>query len=266
MIPKRCLSLRIVLILTFILVSLFCTTLYAGNEYQDEYKLRIGTVQKLRLYFEQRIKTEIESIMAPKVSALFEGGKLDQLSTTISAVLASQEAREIEIRWSLEFVRQALLPVVNRFAWAVPNDEAIDELAKLSPLIEIGAGSGYWAKLLSEKGAQIAAFDDFSWDKEGKQHFEKQWFDVQNGDELKILDFPKETLFLCFPPKSSPLASRALALYKGTTLAYIGEPRGGTTADDAFFDALEQDYILIREISIPNWPGYKDRLQIFQRK
>lgn len=266
MIIRKPHSLKIFCFLIFIQVTLFCSALYAGNEYQDEYNRKISTVQKIRLSFEKQVQAEIEPLMARKIGVLIEEGKFDQLKTTVAEILASQEAKEIEYKFSLQFFNQVLLPIVNRFAWAVPNDDAIEELVKLSPLIEIGAGSGYWAKLLSEKGGQVAAFDDFSWHKDGKQHFEKQWFEVQNGDERKILDFPKETLFLCFPPKNSPLASHALALYKGNTLAYVGEPRGGTTADDAFFDALEKDYILVRQISIPNWPGYNDRLQIFQRK
>ena len=30
-----------------------------------------------------------------------------------------------------------------KYAWAVPTDEAIDAVVALSPLVEIGAGTGY---------------------------------------------------------------------------------------------------------------------------
>jgi hypothetical protein len=45
------------------------------------------------------------------------------------------------------------------FGFAVPAREALDWLAKYSPLLEIGAGSGAWAKLLAMRGADIIATD-----------------------------------------------------------------------------------------------------------
>jgi hypothetical protein len=49
--------------------------------------------------------------------------------------------------------------LVERFAWAVPSDEAIRTIAGLGSIVEIGAGTGYWASLLELAGADIAAFD-----------------------------------------------------------------------------------------------------------
>lgn len=46
-----------------------------------------------------------------------------------------------------------------RFAWAVPTDEAILAIAELGPIVEIGAGTGYWAWLLEQAGAEVLAFD-----------------------------------------------------------------------------------------------------------
>src|SRR3954447_23075729 len=45
----------------------------------------------------------------------------------------------------------------DKYAWAVPNEEAIDVLVEHSPLIEVGAGRGYWARLAAEAGADIIA-------------------------------------------------------------------------------------------------------------
>ena len=50
-----------------------------------------------------------------------------------------------------------------------------DILSKFSPLVEIGCGKGYWARLLRDKGAVIVAFD---------QHVPRDhsaWTTVQKG-------------------------------------------------------------------------------------
>lgn len=52
--------------------------------------------------------------------------------------------------------------LVRRYAWAVPDAAAIAALAARSPLVEIGAGTGYWARLLAAAGADIIAYDDYS--------------------------------------------------------------------------------------------------------
>ena len=44
-------------------------------------------------------------------------------------------------------------------AFAVPSERALDLLASYAPLVEMGAGTGYWARLLQLRGVQVAAFD-----------------------------------------------------------------------------------------------------------
>jgi hypothetical protein len=47
--------------------------------------------------------------------------------------------------------------LVDRYGWAIPTDEAIAALVELSPLVEIGAGRGYWAHLLRQAGADTSS-------------------------------------------------------------------------------------------------------------
>jgi protein-L-isoaspartate O-methyltransferase len=42
----------------------------------------------------------------------------------------------------------------------VPNEEAIRQIAVLSPIVEVGAGLGYWASLIAKAGADIVAYDN----------------------------------------------------------------------------------------------------------
>ena len=52
-------------------------------------------------------------------------------------------------------------PLCKKYAWAIPDERALQILASFSPLIEIGAGRGYWARLLRDQGVDILAFDKY---------------------------------------------------------------------------------------------------------
>lgn len=145
-----------------------------------------------------------------------------------------------------------------RYAWAVPDENAIEVLAALSPIVEVGAGTGYWAKLLTQAGADVLAYDDLSW--QGLKH--GSWFSVAQGGPEIAAAHPDRALLLCWPPYNTPMACQALHRYAGATLAYVGEGQGGCNADDRFFVQLERR----RRVAIPQWRGIHDMLTIYKRK
>lgn len=49
-----------------------------------------------------------------------------------------------------------------KYAWAIPDERALTILKSFSPLIEIGSGKGYWAKLLQNRGVDIIGFDKYT--------------------------------------------------------------------------------------------------------
>lgn len=50
-------------------------------------------------------------------------------------------------------------PQVHVYAYAAPNAAALEALLAQSPLLELGAGTGYWARLLRGAGADVLALD-----------------------------------------------------------------------------------------------------------
>jgi protein-L-isoaspartate O-methyltransferase len=48
---------------------------------------------------------------------------------------------------------------VHVYAYAPPNTAALEALLARSPLLELGAGTGYWARLLRGAGADVLALD-----------------------------------------------------------------------------------------------------------
>jgi hypothetical protein len=156
---------------------------------------------------------------------------------------------------------------VRRYAFGVPNDAALDAIACHGPIVELGAGTGYWAYLLRQRGVDIVAYDAAPPGLTPNVHYfePRTWADVVLGGIEVLAAHADRALFLCWPGYRDPFAYQALTAYSGTTLLYVGEPRGGHTADDAFFDRLASDWQLVQRVSIPRWRGTRDDLTIYQR-
>lgn len=148
--------------------------------------------------------------------------------------------------------------VASHFSWAVPTQQAIAAIVSVSVgVVEVGAGSGYWAWLMRQAGLPVAAFDikppSFTWTR------------VDASDERAAAYFPSYTLFLCWPPWNTDMAANALRLYQGDHVAYVGEWMGGS-GNFAFFSQLTSEFNMIGLINIPQWRNRDDRLMIFRRR
>lgn len=166
-------------------------------------------------------------------------------------------------------------PLCRAFSWAIPSDEVLEWIAMRCPrIVEIGAGRGYWAKLLSDEGADVVAYDisinggsmgENGWHQAGADHVPTLWFPVQRGGPEQAAAFPSRTLFLCWPPMTT-MAAECLGHYSGNEVLYIGEGSGGCTADDDFWSAIMADWEVEHELEIPQWPYIDDYLTLFVRK
>lgn len=155
----------------------------------------------------------------------------------------------------------------DRYAWAVPNPEAIDVLVAHSPLVEVGAGRGYWARLAAAAGADILAFDPFPPGEAGNNwhHGPGMFFEVGKADAEIAAQHPDRALFLCWPPWGQDVASRALCSYRGDTVVYVGD-EGLSAATPEFYAELAAGFTKVRTVEIPQWPGIQDRLEVWQRR
>lgn len=173
------------------------------------------------------------------------------------------------------------------YSFAVPTDDALDAILDLGPVVEIGAGTGYWAKLLRERGGDVAAYDLLGekWAK---------WFPdglldrVDLGDVDMAAKHADRTLLLVWPPYGTSMAYDALTAYEdagGHHVVYVGEGPGGCTADDDFHDRITAScdecrynddepcptgghhavWRKAREITIPQWEGIRDYMTIHER-
>ena len=151
------------------------------------------------------------------------------------------------------------------FSWAIPTDSALQIIADLGPIVEIGAGTGYWAHLLRAMGVDVKAYDLYPPSENGWHPGAAQWTKVVEGGPERAGFHEDRTLVLCWPPYSSEMAANALKVYQGTTVVYIGEGNGGCTGDDEFHELLESHWD-IELHQIPQWYGIHDILHVCKRK
>lgn len=177
-----------------------------------------------------------------------------------------EAAESVDFRWSHRGV------LVERYAWAIPNDEALLTLARYGPLVEIGAGTGYWASLLRERGVDILAYDKRPLTRENHKnpyfYGSSQWTTVRKGTKAKAAKYHERTLFLCWPPYNSTMASDTLQTYQdagGQTVVYVGEWEG-CTGDALFHEMLMEGWEEIERVRLPRWPDIRDSLWVFRKK
>ena len=154
---------------------------------------------------------------------------------------------------------------IQKFSYAIPNDEALDLILSYSPIVEMGAGLGYWAYLLDQKGCDIVAYDIDPIPVDNKYlHIQAvPWYKVKKCWS-NFVPPRNKTLFICWPPYNNNMAANILKKYKGSIFIYIGEQRDGCCATDTFFDELAK-WNEIEKLDIPQFEGIHDKLLIYER-
>jgi hypothetical protein len=170
------------------------------------------------------------------------------------------------------------------YAWAIPNEEAVKKIASFAPIAEIGAGLGYWAKLISDFNRQntdfimggITAYDTHEQGKQndwGRSFYKVHPISGETGKRLHPLEWTSAadyTLFVCWPSQKDDgkVLKDCLDLYKGNTLLYVGHWRGLNPFDRRMGHADEPgvEWVMKEKVEIPTWHPMTDALYVFQRK
>lgn len=165
---------------------------------------------------------------------------------------------------SRRFGRNSL---VRKYSWAIPNEEALATILKYEPVVEIGAGTGYWAALLRKRGANLIAYDSqlAETGRNGYTFKGSSWTEVLAGTESVVAYHPDRSLMLCWPPDKTEMAYQALKMYRGNTLIYIGEEPPGCTADEKFHALVKNEWQLEKCVRLPQWHLLHDCLFVYSR-
>lgn len=149
------------------------------------------------------------------------------------------------------------------YSCAVPTDEVILRFAQFSPIVEVGAGSGYWSWLLKQVGATVRPVDTMG--EEWKGISFGRWTDVKQGGPEAVELCPDSTLLLVWPPYGEPMAAECLKHYRGDTLLYVGEGDWGCCGDEEFHETLGQEWQMER-MDLPQWPFIHDYAFVGHRR
>jgi hypothetical protein len=118
-----------------------------------------------------------------------------------------------------------LTDLAQRYSYVLPDDRSLAALASLGPLVEVGAGTGYWACRLRARGVDIVAIDDAPPDGERTNRYHARtatWTEVLAGDHTELMRYSDRALFLCWPPLFSRLGE-CLTYYRGALVAVVGD-------------------------------------------
>ncbi|MET9028154.1 hypothetical protein ABZW96_21400 [Nocardia sp. NPDC004168] len=170
------------------------------------------------------------------------------------------------------------------YAYAIPSPETLEWITAVCAgrgLLEIGAGRGYWAEQLRRRGVDVLAFDSEPPGQIENVSFRggagqlDVWHEVGDLAGLAAAreagEESRRVLFLCWPPGwGDPMSADALEAFEeagGDTLIYVGEPRGGKTGTDAFFDKLASGWEQVGEdTQFVSWWNLHDRAESWTRR
>lgn len=169
-----------------------------------------------------------------------------------------------------------------KYAWSIPDPASLQFVVRVlgKKAVEIGAGTGYYASLLSQMGVDMICYDLYPPQHTGQNHYHSPrnknhdgllgitrevFFDVRSGNHLMAAQHSDRTLFLCWPPYDGDMAYLALQAYQGQRLVYIGESQGGCTGDDQFFALLDEAWHLVESHTPVQWSGIHDVIEVYER-
>ena len=215
---------------------------------------------------------EAAAILAEYRARLESGARAAQLEAgenpcleLMTMLLAA--TRELWPALDLEERRRELASL---FSWGVPNQRALEVLAAHAPLVECGAGMGYWSALLRVRGVDVLAYDAAPPGVEANAYHafgRGPWTAIERDDSMHAARrHGDRTLVLCWPPFDDDRASYAvLRAYRGDTLVYVGERGEGAMGSVRFHRELGLNWSVEEEVPLPNWPRLRDRLLVYRR-
>lgn len=225
------------------------------------------SLSKRRQNSRARSEKDIQKLHAEIQAAVHSGAE------NVQEIVGGKLLRSFEILFGSGTTpqsRQDFLQEYGCTGWTENIIEVLLELGSNRGFVEIGAGNGQWARVLSDryKDSTYAsqhngkkfdfclAFDNMSalpldpkvFHNRTKPYHDHFYAKVQTCDSidtvLKQWQCRGRVLLLVYPSPASSMAADALRAYASMssvndTLVYVGEGRGGANANDDFFNALE---------------------------
>jgi len=162
---------------------------------------------------------------------------------------------------------------INAFSWTIPDVSRTQDIVKIikehgvKSVLEVGAGNALEMAIMKtlpeSDGIVFNATDDWSTHDSSPAN---AFMDVETMEGRDAVEtYPADALMIQWPQYNSSMAVDCLRKFKGNVLIYTGEDYGGCTADDAFFEELN-NWEKVHCFDPKQWNGIYDYINIYVRK
>lgn len=165
----------------------------------------------------------------------------------------------------------------------LPTDDAIQLLTDMR-LVEIGAGSGYWAHVVGEAGGEIMATDPAppeiasdavppatTWtvvgDEDGEQsrQYDTVWAEIRVGDHRIVQEYPERDILVCHPEACEWTVELLDLLHVDQRLVVVAEWYPGADAVPEFYRRLDREWQLVTTFPVLDWATMHARGYVFSQ-
>ncbi|HEY0710699.1 MAG TPA: hypothetical protein VGG33_28100 [Polyangia bacterium] len=181
---------------------------------------------------------------------------------------------------------RAMRPVmVTVFAYGIPSEELLERIvarAAGGSILEIGAGGGYWARCLADRGGDVTAFDrvlPLDQLRPGGRLYQHHPVGVGGPAEALAAKPNASLLLLCWPPglinrdeaaagappRFSSMGMEALDGFAGDDLVLVGDG-GSSFGSPAFYQRVEREWRLDERLRLPNLGSWRDEARLYRRR
>jgi SAM-dependent methyltransferase len=152
--------------------------------------------------------------------------------------------------------------MVPEFGFSIPCAEVLGALWKLQPIVEVGAGSGYWTALMRHIGIEVVGTDP-------DDHGFKFTTGKYDPDQARytaaeaVMRWPEHTVFCSWPSYKEDWFRKAMEqMRSGQYMVLIRED---ACCDEDTWDWVSESFDQIEYIPIPAWPGMNDHCGVWRK-
>jgi hypothetical protein len=156
--------------------------------------------------------------------------------------------------------------MICKYAFAVPAEEGLACIERYAPIVEMGAGTGYWARCLRARGVDVVAYDEMG--DQWLTYFRgsRLWTEVVRGGPERLGDHPDRALLLCWPDPWTGMDEASLRAHRGDHVIYVGEPGNRGPGTEGFRRLLGAEWREVERVPIPQWEECDDVLTVYERR
>ena len=208
-----------------------------------------------------------------RAQKLGDPAALERARARFATLAARAQAETAALTWGSEEGQKRRAEFVERFGCVGWTDAALEEIAKHSPIVEMGAGRGQWQRALTERGVDVLAYDDGSavpGANEGRRGDARSEFRgvARRGDETRLRSFwvrrANRTLLVVYP--EGDLLVKCLENYDGPVVLFVGEGRGGVNGSAKTFDYVEKRFDVEKIVPVRPFGDGHEKLWVLRRK